>query len=144
MSSLFELRKRFESLNINELAREAVEETKQEIISLQRDQMLHGLKKDGSKIGKYKDDKYAAKKFSKNPLAGFGNVDLKLENDFQNDIFVDVRVNTLVIDSADEKTPKLIDDYGDPFGLEKERLDKYNSISQKVLNKKIINKVTRK
>lgn len=146
MASLLELRKRFESLNIDQLAKESVEETKQELINTQRDQMLHGEKKDGSKIGTYKNKIYAARKFAQNPLAGIDNVDLNLTGEFQEEIFVDVRQQTLVIDSAAnyEKVAKIFEMYGDPFGLNEKFIARYKSVSQKVLNKKIITKVTSK
>lgn len=146
MASLFELRKRFENLNIDQLAKEAIKETREQLIDIQKDQLLHGERKDGSKIGRYKNSSYAAKKFSNNPLAGSGNVDLKLTGEYHEELFVDVREQTLVIDSAadPDKVASIIEKYGDPLGLNEQSLDEYKPISQKVLNNKIISKVTTK
>lgn len=45
-------------------------------------------------------------------------IDLKDKGDFQRDIFIDVRTDTFVLDSADEKTNKLIAQFGEEiFGL---------------------------
>ena len=61
-----------------------------------------------------------------NSLAGFGNVDLKLTGDFQFELFVDVRADTFVIDSADEKSQKLKSKYGEMiFGLADDYSDRF-------------------
>ena len=49
-------------------------------------------------------------------------VTLRDKRDFYNEIFVDARDETFVIDSADEKAGKLIMDYGEKiFGLGRSR-----------------------
>jgi len=102
--------------------------------------------KDGTKIGKYKSEKYAAKKLAQNPLAGSGNVDLKLTGEYHEELFVDVREQTLVIDSAAsaDKIENIIGKYGDPLGLNETSLNEYKPISNKALNKKIIQKIRSK
>lgn len=125
MGTILSLIKKFEQLNTDDIAVESIDETKEEIKVKQKDQLLYGLKADGTKIGRYRNNKYAAKKYALNPLAGFGNVDLRLTGELHREIFVDVRDNTLVIDSADEKTGSLINKYGDPFGLGSERRAEY-------------------
>lgn len=125
MATILSMLKKFEQLNTDEIAVDSIDATKDEIKVKQKDQLLHGLRPDGSKIGKYRSNKYATKKYALNPLAGIGNVDLKLTGDLHREIFVDVRDNTLVIDSADEKTGSLINKYGDPFGLGSERRAEY-------------------
>lgn len=52
-----------------------------------------------------------------NPLPGLGYMDWKLTGELQNEIFIDVRPASFVIDSADSKTSGLISRFGDPFGL---------------------------
>jgi hypothetical protein len=91
--------------------------TKKEMIRLQKDQLLHGERADGKKIGKYRSPSYAKKKHAQNPLAGYGNMDWKLTGELHKEIFADVRENSVVLDSADPKTGKLIEAHGDPFGL---------------------------
>jgi len=146
MARLGQLMNRFKTLDIDKLAREAVEETRKDLLDIQRDQLLHGEKKDGTKIGKYKSEKYAAKKLAQNPLAGSGNVDLKLTGEYHEELFVDVREQTLVIDSAAsaDKIENIIGKYGDPLGLNETSLNEYKPISNKALNKKIIQKIRSK
>ncbi len=110
----------FESLKTIDIQGEAagaIDDTKEEMKNIQRDQLLHGIKGDGKQIGKYRNRAYAAKKYAMNPLAGIGNVDLKLTGSVHNDIFVDVRDREFIIDSADTKMEGLTEKYGDPFGL---------------------------
>lgn len=116
-TSINDMRERFASVNFNQVAEDALYDSRDVIKELQVDQLKRGVRKDGSRIGKYKNKAYAAKKHQLNPLAGFGNVDLILKGDFKSQIFVDVREDVFVIDSGDEKAAKLISDYGDPFGL---------------------------
>lgn len=144
MARLGKLYERIQSLNIDQLAKEAVEETRDQLLDIQRDQLLHGEAKDGSKIGKYKNPKYAAKKLAKNPLAGSGNVDLKLTGEYHEELFVDIRQQTLIIDSAadPDKVANINEMYGDPLGLNKTSLNEYKPLSNKALRKKIIKKIT--
>lgn len=146
MARLGQLLKKYQSLNIDQLAIEAVEETRDQLLDIQRDQLLHGERKDGSKIGKYKSESYAAKKLSQNPLAGSGNVDLKFTGEYYQELFVDIRNETLVIDSAAsvDKINSIIDKYGDPLGLNEVSLNEYKLISKKALSRKIIQKIRSK
>lgn len=120
MTSINDMRKRLTRPSLNEVVQETINDNRDAIRELQIDQLKHGTKKDGKIIGKYRNDAYAAKKNRQNPLAGLGNVDLILTGALKNDIFIDVRPDVFVIDSADEKTGELIKKYGDPFGLSKE------------------------
>lgn len=130
--------KQFDQLNVSDAVHESIEATKDEMLAAQKEQMLHGVRPDGSKIGKYKNPAYAAKKAAMNPLAGYGNMDWKLTGSLYNEMFVDVRGDTYVIDSVDTKTGKLIDAFGDPFGLGGEHKIKYLNDS---LRPTLINKV---
>lgn len=118
-TSINDMRKRFAAANIKQIAEDAIEDSKDAIRDLQIEQLKRGIKKDGKGIGKYKNKAYAKKKNQMNALPGLGNVDLILTGALKNDIFVDVRETTFVIDSANEKTGGLIKKYGDPFGLTK-------------------------
>lgn len=106
-----------ENLDIKAIAGEAIDETREKLMNLQRDQLLHGLRADGKLIGKYRNNKYARVKNQMNPLAGLGNVDLKLTGAVHNELFVDVRDNEYIIDSADSKMADLVEKYDDPLGL---------------------------
>lgn len=106
-------------------AQEAIDQTKRGIITRQKDQLLHGQRPDGSLIGKYKSADYAKKKNAMNPLAGYGNMDWKFKGDLYNEIFVDVREDGFVIDSADPKAASLEQRLGDPFGLQQKNQQDY-------------------
>lgn len=79
---------------------------------------------------------YARKKGKSSPI------DLEDKGDFQKEIFVDVRDDTYVIDSANEKTDKLIAQFsGDIFGLNKESKIEIKPTGQKILVKQFKNKL---
>lgn len=72
------------SRRLKKITQPMLQEQVQEIITQQptplkqakENELLQGIKPDGSKIGKYKNRAYATAKSSQNPKAGFGNVDL--------------------------------------------------------------------
>ena len=106
-------------LNTPEVIEKVMMDSAEDYKNLQRNQMLHGLNSKGQKIGKYRNPIYARMKAQLNPLAGEGNVDLKLTGDFQSDMFLDVRGDTFIVDSADEKSQQLQTRYGEEiFGLD--------------------------
>jgi hypothetical protein len=118
MASIEKMIATMEAVNISAIVADAMYNTKNDIIQLQVEQMYSGKRSDGKLIGKYKNKVYAAKKYSLNPLAGFGNVDLRLTGDFQDYIIADVRENSVVFSSEDDKTIDLVEKYSDDiFGL---------------------------
>lgn len=127
MATIGHLINNLKAVNFNEVIEQAVEITAKDLSRKQQDQMLHGLNAEGDKIGKYKNPRYAEKKYAMNPLAGKGNVDLKLTGAFQKDIVVDAREISVVIDSADVKSAMLQKKYGKVFGLNKEYAGSYAS-----------------
>lgn len=104
-------------------AREALHDIRQTVIQLQQEQLKHGLRADGKMIGKYRSKVYAAKKHAMNPLPGLGNMDWKLTGALHKDLFIDVREDIYIMDSADSKTGSLIERFGDPFGLSEESIE---------------------
>ncbi len=139
---ILELKQRFNGLNIHNISVDSIKETKEQYLDKQKEQLKKGLKKSGEKIGRYRNPVYAQKKFNQNPLAGLGNVDLKLTGDLYSATFLDVRDTELVIDSSDEKTQGLIDKYGDPFGLSEESRKAYlNEDLQPVFMANVKNKL---
>lgn len=117
MATLGDIRKRLSLQNLKEAESLAVEDNVPLIKTLEIDQLKHGLRKDGTKIGRYKNEHYAVQKYIQNPLAGFGNMDWIKTGQLASEIFVDVREEVYVIDSSDIKTANLIEQHGDPFGL---------------------------
>lgn len=115
-----------QSVDLQFLIESSLTETSEDYKGLQRQQMLKGLKSDGTLIGKYRSQTYANKKASMNPLAGQGNVDLKLTGSFYNEIFTDVRSDSIVVDSADQKSAALQEKYGETiFGLDDDSKSEY-------------------
>jgi hypothetical protein len=100
------------SVDLNEIIADSIEETKLDLNKVQKEQLLHGEGKNG-RIGRYRNHKYAEAKHRLNPLAGLGNVDLKLKGDYYKGVFVDVRSGSVVIESGDNKTAKLTEKYGE-------------------------------
>ena len=105
-------------------------ETADEIVGLNQEQMLRGQRSDGKKIGKYSTTpmgkEYADMKSEMNSLPGKGNIDLKLEGDFQRDMKMKLQGEQIDIDSADWKSAMLQKAYGkDIFGLQKKSWQMY-------------------
>lgn len=116
---------RVQRVNIPVAIEEAVTETSTDLVRLQRLQLLSGKTNENSIIGIYKSDSYAFKKFVMNPLPGFRKMDFRLTGDFYRGIFADARDKTVVIDSADEKTERLLEINPDIFGLNKKNSEEY-------------------
>lgn len=139
MATLASLKRKFQQLDVRTLVMYSVDETAKQFIMMQQLQMITGYNSLGKRIGKYRNKVYAQKKYTQNPFAGYGNVDLRLTEAFQRDIFIDVRDMGVVIDSGDEKTEKLIEKYGrEIFGLNKKSATEY---SQLYLKKEFIRQV---
>lgn len=143
MATIETLMNNLSAVDFNEVIEGSVAGTARELAQAQRDQMLHGKNAEGDLIGKYRNPAYARKKYEMNPLAGFGNVDLRLKNEFQQDIIVDARERAAVIDSANEKTEQLIKKYGkNIFGLNKDYAGEYAvTVMGPVATKEIIQQI---
>lgn len=125
MTTVTDLQARLKKVDVSFEAESAIEATKKDIIDRQQGQLVRGIRADGKPIGKYKSPAYAKKKHEMNPIPGFGNMDWILTGSLKSEIFVDVRPDIFVIDSADPKTARLIDNFGDPFGLTKKNQKEY-------------------
>lgn len=108
-----------QKLNFNQIIGDVLHDSSQSLVFAQQKQMLRGeTVEQGKKIGKYKSKSYRKKKFDMNPLAGYGNVDLKLTGIFQKNIKIYFFSTSFFFTSTDSKTKKLTGDYGeDIFGL---------------------------
>lgn len=142
MAGINEMISRAESLNIREALEIAVDQTADQLVRLQRFQLLTGKDSSGGTIGIYRSDRYAFKKFLMNPLPGFRRMDFRLTGDFYKGIFADARENSVVIDSSDEKTGRLLDINPDIFGLSKQNASEYakqymGPVATKLIKKKL-------
>lgn len=117
---------RIQRVSIPEAIENGAIDTSDDLVRLQRFQLLSGKDSEGDIIGIYRSDAYAFKKFQMNPLPGFRKMDFRLTGDFYKGIFADPREKTVVIDSSDEKTDKLLEINPDIFGLHKENASEYS------------------
>lgn len=118
MASLIEFQANLKKLNIPKLFEEIMEEQEQEILDLNRDQLLKGRNIKNQKIKpKYKSDQYAKKKAKKNPKPGLGTPDLKLSGDFQDSFFLKKKGKNYLFDAKVPYKQYIIPKYNDVLGL---------------------------
>lgn len=126
MSTIAALNRRLKAANIEDTAIDSIDQTREQLADAQRDQMMHGLRADGTPIGKYRNPAYARMKNAMNPLAGLGNMDWRLTGELHAALIVDAREDgTVVIVSGDEKFRDLAEEHGDPMGLGGEFKEQY-------------------
>lgn len=82
-------------------------ETSEDWVDLNREQMLNGINSDGELIGNYASAIYSEVKHRMNPLAGEGNVDLKLKGGFQDSEYAIAKGNEIFSNSSDYKNSAL-------------------------------------
>lgn len=112
MRTVANLLKALQPISIRDTALEAMGDTSENYIELQREQMVAGISSLGGKIGKYKSNKYAQMKFALSSVAGFGNVDLKLTGAFQDAMRADIDNIGFQVYSLDPKAASLEQRYG--------------------------------
>lgn len=113
MATIDELIDKWERYDVLSTVRQAIVNTKEQLLETQRLQMLEGLNAEGDKIGKYKNQKYAIKKFDLNPVPGLGTPDLRLTGQWQGEIDAEIGSDTVTIKAPEnEKTPRLIELFG--------------------------------
>jgi len=106
-----------ESLNVRQLAREAVEKNFRGMVSLNKTQLHEGHATSGRPFPKYapfeveEGKEYADFKEELNPRPGWGNPDLKLTGAFYRAIFADLEGDNIIMDSTDEKSEWLQEHY---------------------------------
>lgn len=109
----------------------SMQETSEDYIRIQREQMSAGERNDGTPIfnvktgSEYYSPSYAKYKGKDHPI------DLKDIGDFQGGIFTTPEKGGLKVDSDDSKSGKLKENYGkEIFGLNEESLTQYGPIAQ--------------
>ncbi len=112
-----------ESLNVRQLAREAVEKNLREMVSMNKTQLHEGKSTSGKPFPKYapfeveEGKEYADFKEELNPKPGWGNPDLYLTGSFYREMFGDLVGDDIFMDSKDEKSGLLQEKYdGDTPG----------------------------
>jgi hypothetical protein len=107
-----------ESLNLNNIILESMDQASPTYLEQQKEQMSYAVNEKGQTIGKYRSAAYARKKNQMNPNAGYGNVDLKLTGSFYEAMEAKAQPEGMNINSTDQKSQMLQQKYGsDIFGL---------------------------
>jgi hypothetical protein len=111
--------KRLNNNKFNEIVVDEMFNYQERIIDLNKDQLMSGFDSTSQRLRSYKNREYAEMKNEVNPLAGFGNPDLKLTGQFHRGFHVRRGGKTfLLLNSRDEKNDMLKGKYGkDIFGL---------------------------
>ena len=121
IAELYRAVKRFDDKKETIIA-DIIEDHKEEIVQLNRDQLNQGLLATGTKIRPgYRSRKYAEAKNQINSLPGYGTPDLKLTGEFQRRMDLWRKGNKFYLDSRDDKVEGLAAKYGEEiFGLTNE------------------------
>lgn len=131
MATIGTFKTRLQKVDMGFLAGESIDQTRSAMIDAQRAQMFAGEDREDHpihRIGKPADYIYAEMTIKQKQRKGqpTNRVTLRDTNDFHRLIFVEVREETFVIDSFDEKAAQLIKDYGGViFGLNRPRRTEY-------------------
>jgi hypothetical protein len=109
MSSIAQVYNKIKTLNIEDVARKSIEDTKEAIADFNAEQMFQGLRSDGAEINpQYSETTIAIKKEKGQPT---DRVTLKDTGAFYAGIRVVVTGDNITIDSTDEKNDKLFEKY---------------------------------
>lgn len=112
--------RRWQALDLIEITGEAIEQTREEAIKLQQQQLfLKGEKADGTKLKPYKSTAYARRKNAMNPAPGLGQPDAFYTGEMYRGMFVSVQGDKAVFDSTSDHATKMIQRDGPAvFGLQ--------------------------
>lgn len=122
-----------------EMLAEAIEETREEALNLNRIQLFQrGEKADGTRLAPYKSPAYAKKKHARNPLPGYGVPDAYDTGEMQKEMFLDVQGDKAVFDSVSPHATFMIKRDGPAvFGLTEDSKEKYRPIVIPAMLRKI-------
>lgn len=109
MASIHSLYNNVQSLDIEKIAAQSIDETKEVIADLNAEQLFHGIRSDGADITPYyAESTIAIKKEKGQP---YDRVTLKDTGAFYAGIQVKVISNKVIIDSSDAKNDRLFKKY---------------------------------
>jgi len=131
MITLQQLSDNFQRFNANKAADEIIMSNGNYAIDLTQGQMIRGRMPDGSIIGTYRSPFYAEFKNLKNPLAGFGVVDLNFEGNYYKGMAFTGKYPNYKIIGRDGKTKSIEGKYGDPLGLDKTNFNLFRNKNDK-------------
>lgn len=116
MGTIGTLLKAWQRVDTDRAIDDALEDTKGEVLRLNKEQLMYGQSATGGPMPRYRNKAYEAKKRAMNPLNS-GRWDLRLTGDFIRQMFIDVRPTVIVIGSADSKAIDLLRRAPQSFGL---------------------------
>lgn len=118
MSTIFSVLRKVESLNVNDVAFDAMDAGAPEVAKLNTEMLEAGQNAKGDDVGQYRNEEYARMKNAMNPKPGFGRVDLRLTGSFYRNMVTSVVGDAVITESTDEKAAELAAKYGDDiYGL---------------------------
>lgn len=95
------------NLSLSDIAEEALQNTTEQALALNKDQLLHGKQSDGQPIRDYVLHSYAMLKHDMNPLPGFGIPDYRLTGAYYNAFIATADSDGLHVYNTDPKAPYL-------------------------------------
>lgn len=132
----------FANVNASSEIGNAIRNTEEWLVELNREQLSYGFDSKGQKLRQYSSYAYALDKERMNSKPGFLNPDLKLTGKFYEGFFAKYQNKKIIFGSIDSKTAKLKEKYGaDIFGLTKENEEYYRN---NILREEILKIVERK
>lgn len=140
MPSALEIAAKYNKVIVAEAVEESLLNKSQDILQKQKDQLYRGEKSDGNPISPaYRPSTIARKKKKGQP---YDRVTLKDTGKFYSGAILDVRPDTIVLDSEDPKTKWLIEKYGDKiFGLNGVSRTSLKPVLQTEIKQQILNQV---
>lgn len=130
---------RLEQIDPERMTREVVEDNPKPLIELNKDQLYEkGEDADGKKVGKYVNDKYAAKKHRMNPAVGYGTPDGYLTGNMYQNMRVLTDSQQYEVDSTGFAYPYFSRRFPKAFGLSPVSIQEYRN---DVLRPEIIKKI---
>lgn len=127
MTTISDMLDSFKRLNLRKQVPIIIEQTKEEIITLNQRQLYNNSEDaKGVPLRFYASNSYAFEKERRNPNPGFGRPDLFLSGAFYRGFYISVTNSTYDIYSRDSKTGKLVAKYGeDIFGMTDDSQQQY-------------------
>lgn len=111
--TLGDIQRAIEATNLDAIAGEVVEDNKDNILQLNRDQLMSGFDSNGEKMEpQYASRDYALKKNKMNALPGLGTPDLYLTGKFQSSLQLQVMGKDVKFSDTDDKAKYLEVNYG--------------------------------
>lgn len=122
------MKRRLQSLNLEQVTEEAIEETAPQYLELNQEQLYEGTTSQGTQVSpRYRSPKYARVKNEMNPAPGLGVPDLYVTGAFYEGQELKVVSGQIEEDSNVDYAEDLYQKYPNIAGLDEEKLDQYRA-----------------